>query len=160
MTGLALDWQTVTAKLVMMRRRLTKLGLIVAESESWTDEARGDDDDVELDLGSRIEAHLAERILILLVDLAVDINRHVAAVDLGKIADDDRKSFPLAADAGMISADLAGKLAPSVGTRNVLLNRLEVDPPRLVLEASRAVEQYGEYVRQVAAYVQNRSGGR
>jgi hypothetical protein len=36
---------------------------------------------------------------------------------------------------------------------------LEVDP-RPVLEASRAVEQYGEYVRQVAAYVQNRSGGR
>ncbi len=70
-------------------------------------------------------------------------------------------TFPLAAKAGLISRDLAEKLAPSAGTRNILVHQyLDVDPHKVVLAATLAVEQYGEYVRQVAGYVQNRSGGR
>ena len=82
-------------------------------------------------------------------------------MELGEVADDYKLTFPLAAKAGVISRELAEKLAPSAGTRNILVHQyLDVDPQRVVLAASMAVEQYGEYVREVAAYVQNRSGGR
>jgi uncharacterized protein YutE (UPF0331/DUF86 family) len=80
---------------------------------------------------------------------------------LGEVADDYKLTFPLAAKAGLISRELAEKLAPSAGTRNILVHQyLDVDPHRIVLAATLAVEQYGEYVQQVVAFVQKRSGGR
>ena len=153
------DWRTITAKLLVMQRRLRELRLIGADL-GWWDDAAEPDDETEIP-PDRLKALAVERILILVVDLAVDINNHVAAVELGEVADDYKLTFPLAAKAGVISRELAEKLAPSAGTRNILVHQyLDVDPQRVVLAASMAVEQYGEYVREVAAYVQNRSGGR
>jgi len=159
MTRRTPDWRTITAKLVVMQRRLNELRLIGAEL-GWWDHVPIPDDETEVP-PDRLKALAVERILILVVDLAVDINNHVAAADLGEVADDYKLTFPLAAKAGLITRELAEKLGPSAGTRNVLVHQyLDVDPRKVVLAASLAVEQYGEYVRQVAAYVQNRSGGR
>ncbi len=159
MTRRSVDWQAVTAKLLAMRHALEDLQLIGVDLGWWEQpQASGDRTDVP---SERIKALAVERILILVVDLAVDINNHVAAAVLREVADDYKLTFPLAAKAGMISRELADKLAPSAGTRNILVHQyLDVDPHRIVLAASLAVEQYGDYVRQVQAYVQNKSGGR
>jgi uncharacterized protein YutE (UPF0331/DUF86 family) len=159
MTRRSPDWRTITAKLLVMQERLNELRLIGADF-GWWDQPPLEDDVTEIP-PDRLKALSVERILILVVDLAVDINNHVAAVELGQVADDYKLTFPLAARTGLISRELAEKLTPSSGTRNILVHQyLDVDPHRVVLAASLAVEQYGEYVRQVATYVQNRSGGR
>jgi uncharacterized protein YutE (UPF0331/DUF86 family) len=155
----SVDWRTITAKLVVMQQRLRELQLIGADLGWWEfAPPPADDTGVPPD---RLKALAVERILILVVDLAVDINNHVAAAELGQVADDYKMTFPLAVKAGLITRELADKLAPSAGTRNVLVHQyLDVDPHKIVLAASLAVEQYGAYVRQVTAYVQKRSGGR
>jgi uncharacterized protein YutE (UPF0331/DUF86 family) len=59
----------------------------------------------------------------------------------------------------MIDTELATALRPSVGMRNVLVhNYLDVDHNRVAVAVPIAVEQYGAYVRQVAAFLQTRAG--
>lgn len=66
------------------------------------------------------------------------------------------ESFALAAESGMIDGELAAAVRPSVGMRNVLVhNYLDVDQERVALAVPMAVEQYGEYVRQVAAFARD-----
>ena len=102
---------------------------------------------------------IVERIVSQLVDLAAGINAHVLAVETGASPPDMRRSFGAAADAGLIDHDLAGQLAPSAGLRNVLVHAyLDLDVDRLVAAVPLAVEQYGEYVRQVARWLADRDG--
>jgi uncharacterized protein YutE (UPF0331/DUF86 family) len=100
-----------------------------------------------------------ERILTLLVDLAFASNSHVAVGLLGRAPDTYAESFILAAEAGMIDTELATAPRPSVGMRNVLVhNYLAVDHNRVAVAVPIAVEQYGAYVRHVAAFLQTRAG--
>jgi len=163
MTDVILDWQTITAKLALMKRLLATLHTIGADMGWWTDPRPTVGDDVEDDVEmatDRVKALAVERVLTQVVDLAAGINRQVTVVELGEVTDDTRTSFRLVAEAGAISADLAVKLGPSVGVRNMLMHQFDIEPKQLVPAAAQLVEQYGEYVRQVAAYVQNKSGGR
>lgn len=100
---------------------------------------------------------VVERVVSQLVDLAAGINAHVAAVETGAAPPDVRRSFAAAAAAGMIEPDLAQRLAPSAGLRNVLVHAyLDLDVSRLVAAVPLAVEPYGEYVRQVAGWLAGR----
>lgn len=60
----------------------------------------------------RLIRHAVERIVTQLVDLAVSINSHVAAATRGEAPETYRDSFRAAAEAGMISAELATEIAP------------------------------------------------
>ncbi len=102
-----------------------------------------------------VERAAAERWLTLLVETAVSINLHVAASRLGRVGRDYTESFRLAAEAGLIHADLAKGLAPSASTRNQLVHGyLDIDLDMLAAAFALAPEQYGEYVRQVAVFVE------
>ena len=57
---------------------------------------------------------VVERILTLLVDMAVSINTHAAAA-AGAAPENYRESFVAAARAGLIAKDLAKELQPSAG---------------------------------------------
>ncbi len=77
----------------------------------------------------------------------------------GSAPPDLRQSFVAAAEAGLIRSDLAARLAPSAGLRNVVVHAyLELDVSRLVAAVPLAVDQYGEYVRQVAGWLAGRGG--
>ncbi|MDQ2709044.1 MAG: DUF86 domain-containing protein [Actinomycetota bacterium] len=98
----------------------------------------------------------AERILTLVVDLAVSINSHVSAAVLGESPPDYAESFTLAARAGMITGELAAALSPSVGTRNVLVHAyLDIDYAQVADAIPLAIEQYRDYVRQVATWLRD-----
>jgi uncharacterized protein YutE (UPF0331/DUF86 family) len=102
----------------------------------------------------RQRRHVVERILTLLVDLAAGANTHVAASQLGEVPTDYRRSFFAAAEAGAIDPELARRLAPSVGLRNLLTHAyLDVDLDRLAAAVPFALQYYADYVRQVAAYL-------
>jgi uncharacterized protein YutE (UPF0331/DUF86 family) len=100
-----------------------------------------------------------ERIVSQLVDLAAGINTHVLTTETGESPPDVRRSFTAVAETGLIDHDLAERLAPSAGLRNVLVHAyVDLDLARLVAAVPLASEQYAEYVRQVARWVADRNG--
>lgn len=127
-----LDTQIVVRRLVLMDDLLATLEQIDATT------------------GDPIARLALERILTQLVDLAGDINGHVAGVVLGMAPGTTRESFTLAARAGVITAQVAEALAPSVGMRNVLVHEyVDVDRQRVIRAAPMALEAYRGYVNAV-----------
>jgi uncharacterized protein YutE (UPF0331/DUF86 family) len=145
MTPRTIDWRSIRAKLHRIRELLDQLhGLGPVDA---------------LRLATEPLNELAiERILTLLVDLAFACNSHVAAAVLGRAPDTYAESFTLAADSGMITSELAVALRPSVGMRNVLVHDyLETDRELVASAVPLALEQYGDYVRQVARFAADRA---
>ncbi len=146
MTPRRLDVGTLGAKLRAMRRLLDELDRIGAV----------DVDRFARDFSTQL---VVERIVSQLVDLAAGINTHVLTTETGESPPDLRRSFTAVADTGLIDHDLAQRLAPSAGLRNVLVHAyVDLDLARLVAAVPLASEQYAEYVRQVARWVADRNG--
>lgn len=146
MTPRRLDVGALGAKLRAMRRLLDELDRIGAV----------DVDRFARDFSTQL---VVERIVSQLVDLAAGINTHVLTTETGESPPDLRRSFTAVADTGLIDHDLADRLGPSAGLRNVLVHAyVDLDLARLVAAVPLASEQYAEYVRQVARWVADRSG--
>jgi uncharacterized protein YutE (UPF0331/DUF86 family) len=104
--------------------------------------------------GDRGRRHIAERVLSQLVELAVSVNSHLAAVGLGEAPSDYRQSFDLVASTGAISEELAGSLRASAGLRNILVHEyLENDLGIVAAAIPRAHREFEAYIRQVAAHL-------
>jgi uncharacterized protein YutE (UPF0331/DUF86 family) len=145
MTPRNIDWRSVRAKLRRIRELLDQL------------QAFGPIDARRL-TAEPVTELATERVLTLLVDLAFACNSHVGTAILGRAPDSYAESFTLAADSGMITEQLASELRPSVGMRNVLVHGyLEADRSLVAAAVPLALAQYGEYVRQVARFVQERA---
>ena len=146
MTPRRLDVATLGRKLRAMRRLLDELHRLGAI----------DADRFAREFTTQL---IVERIVSQLVDLAAGINTHVVTVEVGESPADVRRSFDAVADLGVIDRDLAERLAPSAGLRNVLVHAyVDLDLARLVAAVPLAAEQYAEYVRQVARWVADRNG--
>jgi uncharacterized protein YutE (UPF0331/DUF86 family) len=150
MTPTKLDWRSLRAKLHKINELRADLhGLGAVDLRRLTED--------------RLVGLAVERVLTVIVDLAVSINSHVCAVELGYVADTYADSFPLAAKAGLIDKDLAERLQPSAGLRNVIIHEyIKIDYQRVADAIPMAIEQYGRYVEQVARWLLDRqkvSGG-
>jgi uncharacterized protein YutE (UPF0331/DUF86 family) len=138
MTPRRLDPETIVSRLRTMRQLLDQLERL--RSESGSD-----------DFGRRLQI---ERILSALVDLAVAINTHVVVIRLGEAPRDMTTSFRLAGAAGLLDAELAAALAPSVGMRNVIVHAyVDLDVDRMMDAVPLAAEQYSRYVEHVARWL-------
>lgn len=147
MTPRRLDADAVVGKLRAMRRLLDTLHSL----------GPVDRDRLDREFSTQL---IVERIVSHLVDLAAGINAHVAAVEHGEAPRDLRRSFVAASATGMIEAELAERLAPSAGLRNVLVHAyLDLDVSQLVAAVPLATELYGEYVRQTARWLAGRGAG-
>ena len=101
-----------------------------------------------------VTALAAERLLTVLVEQAYACNRDVAVEVLGRAPASYPASFDLAAQAGLISRELAARLRPSAALRDVLV--LDTDPGRVALAVPQVPALYGEYVRQATAFLAGR----
>jgi len=134
----AVDAAVVHAKLRLMRQLLDDL-----ESVAAVDRAAIEQD--------RMLRYAVERILIQLVELAAGVNAHLAAARLGVGAMSYRESFLAAAQAGALPHELAERLAPSAGLRNVLVHEyLAVDLDLVVAGIALAKADFRRYVRSIA----------
>ncbi|MDP8958152.1 MAG: DUF86 domain-containing protein [Actinomycetota bacterium] len=89
----------------------------------------------------------------------MSINTHVASTLAGKAPPDYRQSFSLAAEVGAFSPDLAERLAPSAGLRNLLVHEYgSIDLDRLAQAVPTALNNYRAYVRQMATFLRDRTG--
>jgi len=96
----------------------------------------------------------AERLIQVIVDLAIDINGHVAVATLGRAPQTGRDSFAAAAEAGALPAALADALAPSAGLRNVLVHRYTDIRIELVADSITIVlDGFAEYVKALARFL-------
>jgi uncharacterized protein YutE (UPF0331/DUF86 family) len=105
--------------------------------------------------GDRMLRHAVERLLTQIVQLAVDVNAHIA-VGMGRPTPSDyRNSFRDATAAGALPEDLSTALLPSVGLRNLLVHEYAAIDLDLVAGAcTRAVIDYRTYVREVSRFLQ------
>lgn len=140
MTPRRLDWQSVRPKLRQIDRYVDVL-------DSF---GQVDSDVLDRDIRTALAV---ERALTLLVELAFSVNGHVAAARLGRTPDTYAESFALAAEAGMIDTELATRLRPSAGLRNVLVHAyLDVDREIVVASVPLAITDYAEYTREAAKW--------
>src|SRR5699024_12145906 len=103
---IALAPEIVARRLATMRTLLDHLATLEVSTP----------EDLE-DLGVRLQV---ERILSQLVNLAADINAHVAVAVLNRPPEDYREGFDRMVDADFLHRETAKRLKPSVGLRNVL----------------------------------------
>lgn len=143
----AVDVPRVHATLARLRELLADLDELVGSPTAK---------ELAQDRGRR---HITERVLTQLVELAVGVNSHVVAARLGRAPGDYTESFELAADAGLISRELAAELRASAGMRNVLVHEyLDVDLQRIAEAVPRARDAYARYVAQVATFLTHTGG--
>lgn len=106
----------------------------------------------------RVLRRAVERLLTQVVDVAVDVNSHVAATSLGRTPSDYRDSFRLAATAGLIDGHLAGRLELSVGLRNILVHEyVRADLAIVAAAVPVAAVEYREYLRGAGRWLDERS---
>jgi uncharacterized protein YutE (UPF0331/DUF86 family) len=102
----------------------------------------------------RILRHAVERILSQVVELAVSVNGHVASTLLRRAPEDYRSSFDLAERAGLITPDLAARLWPAVGLRNVLVHEyVDIDLALVSSASLAAMTDYRDYVRSASSWL-------
>lgn len=143
MTPRPLDVPVVQRKLALMDDLLRDLAAL---GELSTSQLAAD----------RLRRHALERILTQLVQLAVDINAHLATSAGQPAPADYRTSFRAAAAAGVLSSDLAERLLPAVGLRNVLVHEYATVNLDLVVAARELAERdFHEYVQSVARFLDN-----
>ena len=95
-----------------------------------------------------------ERLLQELIEAAIDINVHLI-VEAGHTAPDDYyESFVKMGELGIISSDLADKLAPSAGLRNRLVHEYDMLDHAVILKAvATAEEMFSKYVKEINDYL-------
>lgn len=104
--------------------------------------------------GEPLTRAAAERLLQVAVDLAFDINAHLAVAFLGRSPETGRQSFLDMAECGVLSADGAAQLAPAAGLRNVLVHHYVGVRLDLVARAvGEILDQFPTYVTAVARFL-------
>jgi uncharacterized protein YutE (UPF0331/DUF86 family) len=106
-----------------------------------------------------LERAAAERLVQVVVDLAVDINSHLVVAAGVPAPETGRDSFHAAAAVGALTADLAQRLAPSAGLRNLLVHRYgDVRLDLLAAGISATLSAYPVYIQQASAYLLSLEG--
>lgn len=101
-----------------------------------------------------LERAAAERLVQVVVDLAVDINSHLVVAAGAPAPETGRDSFHAAAAAGVLTEDLAQLVAPSAGLRNLLVHRYaDIRVDLLAAGVSATLRAYPQYVKQVSTYL-------
>jgi uncharacterized protein YutE (UPF0331/DUF86 family) len=89
-----------------------------------------------------------ERLIQLIVDVAVDINTHSIVDAGGSPPDNAYDSFIKAAEMSLIDDKLAMEIAPSTGERNILVHDYEAIDDLLIFESIPEVtEMYKKYLK-------------
>jgi uncharacterized protein YutE (UPF0331/DUF86 family) len=143
MTPPPLDVDACQQKLVLLADLLADLE---RHGDPTGDELRADRD----------RRHVIERILTQLVDIAVGLNGLLARALGHRQPTGYRDSFELLGQIGVLPPDLARRLAPAAGMRNLLTHEYgSIDLDVVAAAVPLARRDFGEYVRTVRALLAN-----
>ncbi len=95
-----------------------------------------------------------ERLLQLIIDLAIDINNLILNYLKKPTSKDYFNTFIELGEAGVLPPDFAVSMAPSTGMRNRLVHQYESINPQIVFEAiPKTINGYRDYVKLIHKYV-------
>ena len=96
-----------------------------------------------------------ERFIQVLVDLAADVNAHIVVARLGSAPNTAAESFRLAAEVGAFPVELAERLVPAAGLRNLLVQRYgDIDVALLAQSVAQVLAGFDDYVVSVARWLE------
>lgn len=106
-----------------------------------------------------IKIFAAERMVTQLVDLATDINGHVAATQLARAPEDYADGFRLIAQVVGLPDETARELQQAAGLRNVLVHDyVNVDVAQLAAALPRVRPVFQAYVTAVSQWLKGQVG--
>ncbi len=101
------------------------------------------------------ELRIIERLFLLVVDAAIDVNTHIITRNKFESPDDYQGTFGVLAKHQIISFGLADKIQDSVGLRNVMTHGYEkVQRQKMFDDIVSGVNQYSEYMKVIEEYVE------
>lgn len=96
-----------------------------------------------------------ERLLQLIVDQALDINKHFIKEFNLKISDDLQGTFVVIGEHNILPIEFAKKIAPVVGLRNQLVYRYEkIDNKRFIKDFKNNKSDFEKYMKYIFIYLE------
>ncbi len=142
MTPSAPDPETIARRLALIEEMLAALRAVGEVTAA----------DLRSDLMKR---GALERFVQVIIDLALEVNGHLVVAVGYPAPKTARESFVAMARAGVLDPELADRLAPTAGFRNVLVHHYVDIDLKLVAEAIvTVVAEYPVYVQQVARFLE------
>lgn len=134
---------------LVVKRKLQKMTEYLNELESMRNIS------LEQYLGDFRNKRVVERLIQLIVDVAVDLNTHIV-VDAGQsVPDDAYSSFIEVAKLGVLDKELALAIAPSAGERNIIVHEYEeIDDVTVFESIDDTLKLYRKYVGAVLGYLE------
>lgn len=98
---------------------------------------------------------VVERLLELIIQAAIDINKHIIIQGLRlKFPQESKESFIKLWENNILTEELANELSQSAGLRNILAHQyLEIDNSIVHESIAKALTQYPLYIHQITIYL-------
>ncbi len=133
----------ITEKLIKMKKYLKELKSIRPA-------------DFSLYIQNLTTRYAVERLMQLIVDLALDINNIILSQKGKPAAVDYFNSFMDLADCGVLPPEFAAQIAPSTGLRNRLVHEYEeVDNKIVYSSIDKTIDMYGRYITEIKKVLEN-----
>ncbi|MDK8475969.1 MULTISPECIES: DUF86 domain-containing protein [unclassified Corynebacterium] len=134
-----------------IRKRLVSLRRILGELEKYRD---SDAKELRSDLSQMYAVFF---MLQQVIDLATDINQHIAATTLNVADSSSRRGFEDLIRAGVLPADLEQDFYKSAALRNVITHQyVEVDLGIVSNSIPRVLDVYTQYVKSISRWLASR----
>ncbi|WKS69995.1 DUF86 domain-containing protein [Corynebacterium accolens] len=134
-----------------IRKRLVSLRRILDELEKYRD---SDAKELRSDLSQMYAVFF---MLQQVIDLATDINQHIAATTLNVADSSSRRGFEDLIRAGVLPADLEQDFYKSAALRNVITHQyVEVDLGIVSNSIPRVLDVYTQYVKSISRWLASR----
>lgn len=134
-----------------IRKRLVSLQRILGELEKYRDS------DVEQLRSDLSQMYAVFFMLQQVIDLATDINQHIAATTLNVADSSSRRGFEDLIRAGVLPADLEQDFYKSAALRNVITHQyVEVDLGIVSNSIPRVLDVYTQYVKSISRWLASR----
>ena len=134
-----------------IRKRLVSLRRILGELDKYRD---SDAKELRSDLSQMYAVFF---MLQQVIDLATDINQHIAATTLNVADSSSRRGFEDLIRAGVLPADLEQDFYKSAALRNVITHHyVEVDLGIVSNSIPRVLDVYTQYVKSISRWLASR----
>ena len=141
MTPPRIDRDTIQRRLRLMRDSLDRLETLRAITATRLD-------------AEPLTRAAAERLLQVIVDLAVDVNGHLVTAIRGSAPETGHASFIDLAACGVITPEFSARLAPSAGLRNVLVHQyVDIRTDLVASSIDTTLEAFPAYIEAIAGYL-------
>lgn len=102
------------------------------------------------------KVYIVERLFLLIVDAAIDINTHIITRNKFESPDDYVGTFTAMEKNKIISSELALKISGSIGLRNKMVHGYEKIGRQEMLDyITSGIGQYAEYMKYIDKYINN-----